>query len=349
MTKKTRVLIVEDSATMRGLVKSVLVKDPTIEVVGGAADPYEAREAIKALSPDVITLDVEMPRMSGIAFLERIMRLRPMPVIMVSSLTDAGAATAIEALEMGAFAAIGKPSDGNIADAFAKLPELVAAAASARVGMTPKRSALKSLPANFDPGDSVVAIGSSTGGVEALQLLLSSFPERCPPTVITQHMPEAFTATFARRLDSLVAPRVKEAEHGEPLKPGYVYIAPGGKRHLEVSGKRALSVSLVDSGPVSGHRPSVDVLFRSVARSCAPRAVGAILTGMGRDGADGLLAMRHSGSQTIGQDCDTCVVYGMPKAAFENGAVEEVLPIQDIGHAILSRCGQRPTRMAAMG
>ncbi|KAF0182614.1 MAG: chemotaxis response regulator protein-glutamate methylesterase [Hyphomonadaceae bacterium] len=336
---KVRVLVVDDSPTMRGLISAALRADPDIEVVGGAGDPLEAREAIKRLNPDVITLDVEMPKMSGVEFLEKIMRLRPMPVIMVSTLTSAGAETALRALEIGAFDCVGKALDGPQKDAFAGLPEIVKAAAKAHVRASTDARPAALQRTSFAPDNKIVAIGASTGGVEALLTVLSSFPENCPPTVITQHMPANFTRSFAVRLDRTCKPRVSEAVDGALLREGQVYLAPGGETHLEVSRSGGgLACRLTRDDLVSGHRPSVDVLFRSVAASVGPRGVGAILTGMGRDGAAGLKAMRDAGGHTFGQDEGSCVVYGMPRAAFEDGAVIRQLPLGRIGDAILDKC-----------
>lgn len=330
-----RVLVVDDSATMRSLISAVLGKDPEIEVVGQAADPYEAREAIKALNPDVITLDVEMPNMNGIDFLEKIMRLRPMPVVMVSTLTTRGAEITLEALEIGAVDCVAKPSTGGL-EGFRELPGKVKAAARARVRPL-DRTAGAPAPARIahEPDGRLIAIGSSTGGVEALIAILSRFPNNCPPTVITQHMPEGFTRSFAERLDRLCAPRVEEASDGAPLDVGRVFVAPGGLNHLEVAGGTRLRCRVAPGEPVNGHRPSVDVLFSSVAKAVGPRAVGAILTGMGRDGARGLLEMREAGARTVGQDEASCVVYGMPKAAFELGAVERQAPLEKIASELL--------------
>ena len=328
-----KVLVVDDSPTMRAVISAALNQDPEIEVVGAAADPFEARESIKALNPDVITLDIEMPKMNGLDFLEKIMRLRPMPVIMVSTLTQAGAASTIEALEMGAFDCVGKPD-------FEGLPEKVKAASKSRIRPLGERNAPGHAPdagpSDFTPADKLIAIGSSTGGVEALISVLSTFPKNCPPTLITQHMPPSFTASFAARLDRLCAPAVAEASDGATIEAGKIYLAPGGVAHLEVGGGATRHVCrLRESETVSGHRPSVDVLFNSVARTFGNRAVGVILTGMGRDGAAGLKAMRDVGARTIGQDEASCVVYGMPKAAFELGAVEKQLPIGKIARAAL--------------
>ncbi len=329
--KPVRVLVVDDSATMRGIITSVLQRDPGIEVVGSAGDPFEAREAIKQLSPDVLTLDIEMPRMSGIEFLEKVMRLRPMPVIMVSTLTQAGASVTVEALELGAVECVAKPD-------FDGLVEKVKSAASARLRPLGERLRPAAPSAGYRLGNKILAIGSSTGGVEALLTVLTSFPANCPPTLITQHMPATFTSSFAARLDKACAPTVVEATDGAPILPGHIYIAPGGVAHLEATGTTAPRCRLVESPPVSGHRPSVDVLFTSVARVYGARAVGVILTGMGRDGAQGLLAMRNAGAHTLGQDESTSVVYGMPKVAFEIGAVERQKPLSKIATAALDLC-----------
>jgi two-component system chemotaxis response regulator CheB len=336
---KARVLVVDDSATMRSLVSAVLRRDPEIEVVGSAGDPIEAREAIKALNPDVVTLDVEMPNMNGLDFLEKIMRLRPMPVIMISTLTQRGAEASIRALELGAFDCVGKPTSGTSpAEAFAELPEKVKAAWRARVRPLGSRAGPSPSADGFRPNGSVVAVGSSTGGVEALLTIISRLPRNCPPTVITQHMPPTFTKSFAARLNSFCAAEVAEAYEGAPLEIGKVYLAPGGATHLEVSGSTSLRCRLREGDLVSGHRPSVDVLFSSVAKTAGANAVGVILTGMGRDGASGLLAMRENGAATIGQDEASSVIYGMPRVAFEIGAVERQLPLNAIGDQILTLC-----------
>ena len=329
--KKIRVLVVDDSPTIRGLIIAALSVDSGIEIVGTAGDPIEARAAIKELNPDVITLDVEMPKMSGIEFLEKIMRLRPMPVIMVSTLTQAGASVSIDALALGAFDCVGKP-------AFEDLVDKVKAAARAQVRGAGDRAAPSPRQAGYRPANKIIAIGSSTGGVEALMQVLAPFPENCPPTVITQHMPASFTASFAARLDRTCAPKVQEASDGAPLLPGHVYLAPGGAAHLEVANGLQPRCRLREGPTVNGHRPSVDVLFDSVADVYGRRAVGVILTGMGRDGAAGLLGMYKAGAKTIGQDEVTSVVYGMPKSAFEAGAVERQLPLGAIGQAALDLC-----------
>jgi two-component system chemotaxis response regulator CheB len=341
--KKIRVLVVDDSSTMRGLIAAALTRDPEIEVIGEAEDPLKARQAIKALNPDVVTLDVEMPNMSGLDFLEKIMRLRPMPVIMVSTLTSRGAEETIKALEIGAVDCIEKPRLGNEHN-FEELPFKVKIAASARIrplvenGSAHKaRVDARAVHEHYEPDGRLLAIGASTGGVEALISLVSEFPENCPPTVITQHMPASFTSSFASRLDRACAAKVQEATPGARLMPGCIYLAPGGDRHLEVAGSGSdLRCRLKAAGKVNGHCPSVDVLFDSVARSCAGHSVGVILTGMGRDGATGLLAMRSAGAKTFGQNESSCIVYGMPKVAFEIGAVEKQLPLERLAAAIMA-------------
>ncbi|WP_337183257.1 protein-glutamate O-methylesterase CheB [Shinella sp.] len=341
MMAPARVLVVDDSATMRGLITAVLNADPEVEVVGQASDAMQARNAIKQLDPDVVTLDIEMPNMNGLEFLDKIMKLRPMPVIMVSTLTQRGAEASLMALEIGAFDCVGKPQPGDTRP-FGDLVEKVKAAARSQ-----RRHVRADVPApvpaaasvhpvtGFRPGRRVIAIGASTGGVEALITVLQKFPVNCPPTVITQHMPSTFTRSFAERLNRLCAPVVEEATDGARLEIGKIYLAPGGERHLQVSSPNAPCCRLVERDPVNGHRPSVDVLFDSVAELAGRNAVGVILTGMGRDGAAGLLKMRHAGARTIGQNEKTCIVYGMPRVAFELGAVEHQFPLSSIGEEIL--------------
>jgi two-component system chemotaxis response regulator CheB len=346
--KPVRVLIIDDSAAMRGLIANALSQDPGIAIVGEAADPLEARQAIKAIDPDVVTLDIEMPNMNGLDFLEKIMRLRPTPVIMVSSLTRRGAEATVRALEIGAFDCVGKPSIDS-PNSFDALPGLVKMAARTRGQLGPGcargAGAPRQSPTAAGAGGSdapIVAIGASTGGVEALMSILSRFPGNCPPTVITQHMPALFTRSFAARLNGVCPAEVSEATDGAKLAPGRVYVAPGGSAHLEVTGSKALACRLRSGDPVQGHRPSIDVLFRSVARAVGRGAVGVILTGMGRDGADGLLDIRRAGGRTLGQSEASCVVYGMPKAALEIGAVEAQLSLADIPNALFgATCWQK--------
>ena len=340
-----RVLVVDDSPTMRGLITAVLNSDPDVNVVGQAGDAMEARAAIKMLNPDVVTLDIEMPNMNGLEFLDKIMRLRPMPVIMVSSMTHRGADATLAALEIGAFDCVGKPAPGEQRP-FWELAEKVKAAARSKyrhavyVEPTAQPANLNQTAA-YKVGRKIVAIGSSTGGVEALIAVLQGFPVNCPPTVITQHMPPTFTKSFAERLNRLCAPVVEEATDGARLEIGKIYLAPGGDRHLMVTNGSAPCCRLLDKEPVNGHRPSVDVLFDSVAELAGRNAVGVILTGMGRDGAAGLLKMRYAGAKTLGQDEKSCVVYGMPRVAHELGAVERQLPLSQIGEEILKMTAAR--------
>ncbi|MBX4898445.1 protein-glutamate methylesterase/protein-glutamine glutaminase [Rhizobium bangladeshense] len=342
MSAPARVLVVDDSPTMRGLITAVLSSDPEVNVIGQAGDALEAREAIKRLNPDVLTLDIEMPNMNGLDFLEKIMTLRPMPVIMVSTMTHRGAEATLAALEIGAFDCVGKPGPGEPRP-FGDLAQKVKAAARTQRQFSQPAAAVTPPPsvADFRVGRKIVAIGSSTGGVEALIAVLQKFPANCPPTVITQHMPPTFTKSFAERLNRLCAPVVQEATDGARLEIGKIYLAPGGERHLQVGGGSAPCCRLVDRAPVNGHRPSVDVLFDSVAELAGRNAVGVILTGMGRDGAAGLLKMRHAGARTLGQNEKTCVVYGMPRVAHELGAVEQQLPLTAIGEEILKLTAAR--------
>jgi two-component system chemotaxis response regulator CheB len=328
-----RVLVVDDSATMRGLITARLRADPMIEVVGQASDPHEARRAIKQLNPDVITLDIEMPNMDGIEFLDKIMRLRPTPVIMISTLTQKGADVSLHALEIGAFDCIAKPGSGN-SDDFDLLTEKVKAAANSRRRFRRQETVVTERAVAFAPDDRIIAIGASTGGVEALITILSHFPPNCPPTVISQHMPATFTRSFASRLNNLCAASVSEAKDGAPITAGQVYLAPGDF-HLEITGTSAFRCRLSDAPKVNGHRPSVDVMFKSVLRTVGSRSIGVILTGMGRDGAEGLLELRNAGAETLGQDEQSCVVYGMPRVAHEIGAVARQLSLEQIGERLI--------------
>jgi len=341
-TAPIRVLVVDDSAVMRQLLSVLLAEDPEIEVVGTAPDPLVARDRIKALNPDVITLDVEMPHMDGVSFLRKIMALRPMPVVMISTLTQAGAEITLEALEIGAVDFIAKPA-ANAAQALTALADdlraKVKAAARTRVGARRLAPPRPPRPKFVASGDKVVFIGASTGGVEALKAVLMGLPEDCPPILVTQHMPPRFTAAFAERLDRECPMRVSEAKSGDAVAPGHVYIAPGS-HHLEVMRRAGgLVCALSDAPPVSGHRPSVDVLFRSAARVVGARAVGVILTGMGKDGAEGMLEMRRTGADTIGQDEATALIYGMPRVAFERGGVVRQVGLAHVADAILDSCG----------
>ncbi|MFN3260383.1 MAG: chemotaxis response regulator protein-glutamate methylesterase [Pikeienuella sp.] len=339
--RKTRVLIVDDSRTMRRLIATTLLRDPEVEVVGEAGDPYEAREAIKALSPDVLTLDVEMPGMDGISFLRKLMRLRPTPVVMVSTLTARGAAVAIEALAEGAVECVCKPGHGDNGESFAALPGIVKLAARARLrGPVPAGARPAAVVSKSFAQDRIVMMGASTGGVDALSAILGGWPANCPPTLIVQHMPVGFTRLLAARLDVAAAPRVMEAANGAPLRAGVVYIAPGGPLHLEIdpSGRHC---RLVEGPKMHGVSPAVDRLFASAEPSAA-KVAAAVLSGMGRDGADGLRALRDAGARTFAQDEGSSVVFGMPRAAAEAGGAERVLPLEKIRDALLRACAASP-------
>jgi two-component system chemotaxis response regulator CheB len=344
-----KVLIVDDSALVRQVLTELLDGDPEIQVVGSAADPFIARERIKALKPDVLTLDVEMPRMDGLTFIENLMRLHPMPVVMVSSLTEAGADVTLQALELGAVDFVTKPKLG-VADglrAYADdLRAKVKAAAQARMPAQ-RHAAAAAVPAaipamaiRYRTTDRLLAIGASAGGTEAIRVVLQQMPPDAPGIVITQHIPGEFSRAFAQRMDRLCAMRVCEAEDGQQIVPGHAYIAPGG-RHLEVarSGARWLC-RITDAAPVSRHRPSVDVLFRSVLHSAGRNAVAAILTGMGDDGARGMLELHDAGVPTLAQDQATSLVWGMPGQAVKLGAVDEILPLERIAGRMLELAAQ---------
>lgn len=331
-----KVLIVDDSATMRAIIKDVISRDPEIDVVGEATNPHEARAAIKALSPDVITLDINMPHMSGLEFLEKLMRLHPMPAVIISG---AGTKLAYDAREQGAVGFIRKPTNGDFESAFSSLAATLKAVVKEGLPHSNKTNAEATPPKfhNFKPNHRFLAIGASTGGVDALLTLLADFPKNCPPTVITQHMPAGFTSSFAKRLDRQCAPHVQEAQSGKTLEVGQIYLAPGSETHLEVVGGERPMCRLREGPLHSGHRPSVDVLFNSMSRF-GKRAVGIILTGMGQDGAEGLLKMRHNGAATFAQDEASSLVYGMPRAAFECGAVQKQLPLTQLASEILHVC-----------
>jgi two-component system chemotaxis response regulator CheB len=343
-----KVLVVDDSALMRALLTEMLTSDPGIRVVGTANDPYMARDRIKALNPDVITLDIEMPRMDGLSFLERLMALRPTPVVIVSTLTQKGADAAIRALELGAIECVGKPVIDlrhGMEDLRQELIAKVRMAASARPRPRPCPRTVADAPRTplvADPRVSaagkIVAIGASTGGVEALQQVLTALPPNSPAILITQHMPAGFSHSFAQRLDDMCSMSVAEAADKQRVVPGRVYVAAGG-RHLAL--KRTgghYECQVHDGEAVSGHRPSVDVLFSSFAESAGANAVGVILTGMGHDGAAGLLQMRNAGAHTIGQDEKSCLIYGMPRVAQQMGAVEAEAPLNRIAERVLAAC-----------
>ncbi|AMN46630.1 two-component system, chemotaxis family, response regulator CheB [Steroidobacter denitrificans] len=352
-----KVLIVDDSALVRKILSEIFGKDREIQVVGTAVDPYAARERIKQLNPDVITLDVEMPRMDGITFLENLMRLRPMPVVMVSSLTQRGAEVTLRALELGAVDFVAKPRidiAGSLADYADELIEKVKAAARARVrapAAAPPAAGLQQPGIGVEAGlgasaaacsvlrttDRIVAVGASTGGTEAIRELLAALPADAAAMVISQHIPAAFSRPFAERMNRCSAMSVCEAQNGQYILPGHVYIAPGD-RHLLVERDGArYRCFLSGAEPVNRHRPSVDVLFRSLARNVGPNATGVILTGMGDDGARGLKEMLEAGACTIAQDEASSVVWGMPGAAVRLGAAQQVLPLQQIAAELLRK------------
>ena len=347
MTRKIRVLVVDDSALMRRILSDMLSQDPNIEVVGVAPDPYIARDKILKLKPDVLTLDVEMPRMDGLTFLEKLMRAHPMPVVMVSSLTLNGAETTLKALELGAVDFVSKPQLDLVERMPGAIPEIVekiktAAFAKLSTSASAPPSHQREAPTPRQPPSAmlkstqrVIAVGASTGGTEAIRTFLMELPPDAPGVVIVQHMPEKFTNAFAMRCNSLCTIQVKEAEDGDRLLQGHALIAPGNY-HLKLHRDGASYVVRVEQGPpVNRHRPSVDVLFYSVAEVAGPNAIGVILTGMGDDGARGLLTMKQTGAQTIAQDEASCVVFGMPKEAIKLGAATEILPLSRISATVL--------------
>lgn len=358
MTKKISVLVVDDSALIRKLLTEIINSQPDMQVVAVAPDPLVARELIKQHNPDVLTLDVEMPRMDGLDFLERLMRLRPMPVLMVSSLTEKGSEVTLRALELGAIDYIAKPKI-DIASGLKGYTELIAeklrTCAKAKVYSRGRQAvaqqaqqrstAILQIKAGYRSTEKLIFIGASTGGTEAIREFLIDLPADMPGILITQHMPENFTRTFAQRLDKLCSLRVKEAVDNERILPGHVYIAPGNQ-HLEVRRSGANYVtSLHSEAPVNRHRPSVDVLFNSAAKYVGANALGVILTGMGKDGAVGMLEMQKAGAYTLAQDEASCVVFGMPKEAIAAGGVTEVLPLMQLPVRVIEQLGQRTNRV----
>jgi two-component system chemotaxis response regulator CheB len=352
MNKKIRVLIVDDSSLVRQMLTDILNEAGDIEVVGAASDPLFARDRIKALNPDVLTLDVEMPRMDGLTFLSNLMRLRPMPVIMISSLTERGAQTTLRALELGAVDFVSKPKAdvaGTLCEFSQEICHKVRAAAQARVrartnrpaaaAVAPKYSADAVIPVasgqrRLHTTERIIAIGASTGGTEAIREVLQGLPADSPAVVIAQHIPAAFSGAFTQRMNSVSAMSVCEPQDGQQIVPGHVYIAPGD-RHLMIDRDGARYLCRLSSGPpVNRHRPSVDVLFRSMAQNVGRNAVGAILTGMGDDGARGMKEMHDAGAPTVAQDEASSVVWGMPGAAVKHGGVDEVLPLERIAEAV---------------
>jgi two-component system chemotaxis response regulator CheB len=356
---KTTVVVVDDSALVRGLLTEIINRQPDMVCIGAAADPLLAREMIRALNPDVITLDVEMPRMDGLDFLARLMRLRPMPVVMVSTLTERGADVTLKALELGAIDFVSKPKIG-VADGLRQLGQDItdkirtaskarvhrlpnaapagspaAAAASAAGGGQPAARAPAVAPMGRLSTEKIIFIGASTGGTEATREVLVNLPADCPAVMITQHMPPGFTKSYAARLNTLARIRVAEASDGERVLPGHAYIAPGGM-HLSVERSGANYVARVQDGePVNRHRPSVEVLFDSAARVVGRNALGVMLTGMGADGAKAMKTMRDAGSWNVCQDEASCVVFGMPREAIAHGAAHEVLPLAQIAPKLI--------------
>jgi two-component system chemotaxis response regulator CheB len=360
MTKKISVVVVDDSALVRSLLTQIINRQSDMVCIGAASDPLVAREMIRELNPDVITLDVEMPRMDGLEFLSRLMRLRPMPVVMVSTLTEQGADITFRALEMGAVDYVAKPRIGvssGLNELAGDIVDKIRVAACARVrrlAPAAESPATTTQTANPEPAparsplprlstEKMVCIGASTGGTEAIREVLTKMPADAPAIVITQHMPPGFTTSFAARLDSLCRIRVTEAQNGQRLLPGHAYVAPGGM-HLRIDRSGSNYVAVVeDSEPVNRHRPSVEVLFRSAARVLGPNALGIMLTGMGADGAQAMREMKDAGSYNYVQDESTCVVFGMPKMAIQAGAAHEVLPLGQIAPALLQHLNNTPS------
>jgi two-component system, chemotaxis family, protein-glutamate methylesterase/glutaminase len=347
---RIKVVVVDDSALVRGLLSEIINREPDMQCVGVAADPLQAREVIRAANPDVITLDVEMPRMDGIDFLARLMRLRPTPVVMVSTLTERGAEVTMRALELGAVDFVAKPKIGvvdglkRLADDITDKIRVAAQAQVQRLSGAPATPAAAPATPSTSPSplgrlstEKLIFIGASTGGTEATKAVLTELPADMPGILITQHMPAGFTTSYAKRLDSLSRIRVKEAVDGERVLPGHAYLAPGGF-HLSVERSGANYIARVRDGEaVNRHKPSVEVLFESAARVVGPNALGVMLTGMGADGAQAMRTMHDAGSYNICQDEASCVVFGMPREAIARGAAHEVLPLARIGAALIAR------------
>jgi two-component system chemotaxis response regulator CheB len=354
---KIRVLIVDDSRMIRDILTDILKEQTDIEVVGAAADAFEARDLIKKLDPDVVTLDVEMPKMNGLEFLDRLMRAKPTPVVMISSATERGSEVTFRALELGAVDFVTKPKLGEQTpdDYGAQIADKIRAAKSARL-KAPRRANPEdtaSMPAVVPPqpkrpvprgvktSDRIIAVGASTGGTEAIREFLVGMPADCPGIVIVQHMPENFTRMFAERLNGLCQINVKEAEHNDPILPGHAYIAPGGKHLWVKRDEGQLLAKLSTEPPMNLHRPSVDFLFLSCAKFLGADAVGVIMTGMGKDGSQGMLKMKEAGSWNIAQDEATSVIFGMPREAIEIDAVHEVVPLGKLREKALARATRK--------
>ena len=343
--RKTRVLVIDDSALIRKLLSEIINSQKDMEVIGVAPDPLVAREMIRNLNPDVLTLDIEMPKMDGLDFLDRLMRLRPMPVVMVSTLTARGSDATLRALELGAVDYVAKPAfdiEHSLQDYAIEITDKIRAAAVARIRhRAPVAAAggagvLPSLGNRLQSTEKLIIIGASTGGTEAIKDVLVRMPPDCPGILITQHMPEGFTKSFATRLDGLCRIAVSEAEHNERVLPGHAYIAPGHSHLLLKKSGANYMTELSQGPPVNRHRPAVDVLFQSAAKYAGSNSVGVILTGMGKDGALGMLDMKNAGSRTIAQDEATCVVFGMPKEAIARGGADEVVPLPAIAERVLA-------------
>ncbi len=333
-----KVLVVDDSALIRSLLGEIIHQTPGLELVGAAPDAYVAKDMVMKLKPDVITLDIEMPKVDGLTFLDRLMKARPTPVLMISTLTQKGADATIKSMELGAIDFIAKPKvdvTNSMGQYQQEIVEKIKIAAAAKPKKrAPGTSLTNAIPINYSGTETIVGIGASTGGTEAIRQVLSQLSPAFPATVITQHMPVAFTKSFADRLDSICKMKVQEVQGGERLLPGNVYIAPGDK-HLEIIRSGADYRARLFDGPlVSGHKPAVDVMFESLAKVVGKNAVATLLTGMGKDGAKGLLSLHKAGAITMAQDEASCVVFGMPRAAFELGATKHIIPLDKMSQAL---------------
>ena len=353
-TGKIKVLIIDDSALIRSILKEVIGSFPDMEAIGAASNPLQAREMIRSLNPDVLTLDVEMPEMDGLTFLEKLMRLRPMPVLMISSLTEKGSDAALRALELGAVDFLPKPKLGiseGLREYSEEIAEKIRAAYQSKSGLSRRsqsipstRETLPELGSKFSSTEKVIILGASTGGTEAIKEFLIRLPADAPGILIAQHMPEAFTKSFAARLDSLCKIKVVESQGNERVLPGHVFIAPGHSHMLLKRSGANYMTELSQAPPVNHHRPSVEVLFRSAAKNAGPNAIGVMLTGMGKDGAVAMLEMKRAGAYNFAQNEETCVVFGMPREAIAVGAVDEIVPIQDMAQKVMNRLVQGGAR-----
>ncbi|WP_334021055.1 protein-glutamate methylesterase/protein-glutamine glutaminase [Alteromonas sp. S015] len=333
-----KVLVVDDSALIRQILSEIIKSEPDMALVGAAPDAFVAKKLVLEKSPDVITLDIEMPKVDGLRFLEVLMNAKPTPVVMISTLTEKGADATLRSLELGAIDFVAKPKIGvaqGMADYHQLIVEKIRTAARSKVkkSVPSKVSAVSKV--NYSGTEKIIAIGASTGGTEAIKEVLRTFPANAPATVITQHMPAGFTSTYAKRLDAVCQMQVKEAKGGERLLPGQAYLAPGDK-HMEIERSGAdYRIRLTDGARVSGHKPSVDVLFNSICKSAGNNALGVLLTGMGSDGASGLHEMFNAGCETFCQDEASCIVFGMPKVAIEKGAAKRVISLDDMGRSVM--------------